>query len=282
MDYFEIKITFIQPEPWKEIFTSLMADGGCDSFADGENEHTLLCYISEVAYNPSQIKDILENHDYQTQIQYQIEKIKAQNWNKLWESNYESVLINERCYIRAPFHESNQNAEYEIIIEPKMSFGTAHHETTSLMIEYILDEPLEGKKVLDMGAGTGILAILTYKKGAFPVMAVDNDEWAYLNNIENNAKNNTEKITVLQGDAHDITGNSFQVIFANINRNILLADMEIYAQTLEKEGMLFLSGFYTGEDLDKITDKCNLLGLNRISYKVKNNWCAAKFQKRGS
>jgi ribosomal protein L11 methyltransferase len=206
MDYLEIKLVFSDPEPWKEVFTSLLANAGCDSFIDGEDENTLLAYIPKDLFQEEEIKDILDHHEFDVKITYLIQAIETQNWNAIWESNYEPVLIANRCYIRAPFHERMRDVDFEIVIEPKMSFGTAHHETTSLMIEYILDEDLAYKRVLDMGAGTGILAILAFMKGAFPVTAIDNDEWAYLNNIENNSRNNAEPIIVKLGDAKDIEG----------------------------------------------------------------------------
>jgi len=280
MNYYEISITFSELFPWKEIFVSLLADLGCESFADGETDEIILAYIDENNYNEKDIRAFFEQYGSQTNIQYAIRKIEQQNWNAVWESNYEPVLIADRCFIRAPFHEPNKNAEYEIVIEPKMSFGTAHHETTSLMIEFLLEEDLQNKSALDMGAGTGILAILSHLRGASPVSAIDNDEWAYLNNIENNTRNNAEVIQVKLGDASLLTENvKYDIITANINRNILLNDLPIYVDTLGKSGVIFLSGFYTGEDLEMITQKCNELGLQLAAVKKKNRWCAAKFEK---
>lgn len=279
MNYFELKIVFSEPEPWKEVFLGLLGELGFESFSDGESEDTLLAYIQKDLFNQKEIETLLTQHEYPVQLQYQFSDVKMENWNALWESNYEPVLIADRCYIRAPFHPQMDQVDYEIVIEPKMSFGTAHHETTSLMIQYILEEPFEKKSVLDMGAGTGILAILAYKKGAFPVTAIDNDEWAYLNNVENNSRNNTEDIVVKLGDAATIKGDSYQVIIANINRNILLRDMDAYYETLLPKGIIFLSGFYIDEDLPKIKEKCETLGLQYVSHKEKNRWCAAKFIK---
>lgn len=279
MDYIEIKLVFSSPEPWKEVFTSLLANAGCDSFVDGEDENTLLAYIPKEVIDQEEIESILDNHGFLVNITYQIQEIETQNWNAIWESNYDPVLIANRCYIRAPFHNPLQGVDFEIVIEPKMSFGTAHHETTSLMIEYVLEEDLAQKSVLDMGAGTGILAILAYMKGAKPVTAIDNDEWAYLNNIENNSRNNAEEIVVKLGDAETIKGDLYQVIIANINRNILLAELPAYNDALSKEGVIFLSGFYEEDDLEKIKEKCASLGLQYVSHKEKNRWCSAKFIK---
>jgi len=278
MKYYEITVTFSEVFPWKEIFVSLLADLECESFADGETEDVLLAYIAENNYNEENIKILFEEYSSQTNFQYHINEVEQQNWNAVWESNYEPVLIAERCFIRAPFHEPNAEAEYEIVIEPKMSFGTAHHETTALMIAFLLEEDLQNKRVLDMGAGTGVLAILSHLRGANPITAIDNDEWAYLNNIENNTRNNAESIQVKLGDASLLMDDKkYDIIIANINRNILMNDLPAYANVLNTNGVIFLSGFYVGEDLEMITAKCRELGLQFVVYKEKNNWCAAKF-----
>jgi len=281
MNYYEITITFSQIFPWKEIFVSLLADLGCESFADGETDTVLLAYISENEYDKIKIEIFFERYKSETNFTYSIHEIEHQNWNAVWESNYEPVMISGKCFIRAPFHEPDPSAEYEIVIEPKMSFGTAHHETTALMIEFLLEEQLQNKSVLDMGAGTGILAILSHLCGAYPITAMDNDEWAYLNNIENNVRNNAEMIRVKLGDASLLTENEkYDIIIANINRNILLKDLPVYVNTLHKTGTLFLSGFFVGEDLDMITQKCNELGLYLLDVKERNRWCAAKMRFR--
>ncbi|MBP5400985.1 MAG: 50S ribosomal protein L11 methyltransferase [Bacteroidales bacterium] len=279
MAYIEIKLTLAQAEPWKDVFTSLLADAGCDSFMDGESENILLAYIKEELYDAENIRQLLQNHGFDTDVSYEISHIEEQDWNAVWEASYEPVTIVGRCHIRAPFHEPCPNMEYEIIIEPKMSFGTAHHETTSLMIEYILEEDFTGKSVLDMGSGTGVLSILARKRGATPVVAIDNDPWAYENNIENNARNGINDITVKLGDASAIGEQTFDVIIANINRNILLNDMHLYARSMHTGSIIFFSGFYQGHDLDTIRAKAATLGLEFVSNKIRNEWTAAKFVK---
>ncbi len=279
MDYIEINIFFDQPDPWKEIFTTVLAETGCESFMDGDNENTLLAYIPQPIFDEQDIPAILSNHGFDTTIRFTLSKIEAQDWNSVWESNYAPVMIGEKCYIRAPFHEKNSDVEYEIIIEPKMSFGTAHHETTSLMLEYLLEEDLHGKSVLDVGSGTGILAILAHQKGASDVTAIDNDEWAYQNNIENNARNGIGNMKVILGDISHINGQSFDIILANINRNILLQDIPDYAKALNKGGLLFMSGFYDSPDHNMIQQKCAEENLRYINFKEKNNWVAAKYVK---
>jgi len=279
MKYYEISIILSEIFPWKEILVSLLAELGCESFADGETEEVLLAYIQEDNFNEDAIKALLNRYHSKANIRFTISEVEQQNWNAIWESNYEPVMVAGRCFIRAPFHKSDPAAEYEIVIEPKMSFGTAHHETTSLMISYLLEEDLQNKSVLDMGAGTGILAILSHLKGASPVTAIDNDEWAYLNNIENNTRNNAEAIRVKLGDASLLAeSEKYDVIVANINRNILLHDLSAYVKVLNAQGIIFLSGFYIGEDLDMITHKCLDLGLQPVSVKEKNRWCAGKFK----
>lgn len=280
MAFIEIKLTLAQAEPWKDVFTSLLADAGCDSFMDGASENILLAYIKEELYDAETIDQLLQNHGFDTEVTYDISRIEEQDWNAVWEASYEPVTIAGRCHIRAPFHEPKPDIECEIIIEPKMSFGTAHHETTSLMIEYILEEDFNGKSVLDMGSGTGVLAILAHKRGASPVVAIDNDPWAYENNLENNARNGIDDITVKLGDANAIGGQVFDVIIANINRNILLNDMHLYAKSMHSGSCIFFSGFYQGHDLDTIKAKAASLGMEFVSNKVKNEWTAAKFIKK--
>ena len=221
----EIKVRFSQPEPWKDLFASLLGDVGCDSFMDGEDENTLLAYIKESDYDEATIARVLTQHGYDVEVSYEVSKTEEKDWNAVWEADYEPVLIADQCYIRAPFHEPLPNVTYDIVIEPKMSFGTAHHETTALMIEYLLTEEIKGKRVLDMGAGTGVLAILAHQRGAAAVTAIDNDPWAYENNLENNIRNHISDMTVKLGDALSIGDDTFDLIIANINRNILLNDM---------------------------------------------------------
>ena len=279
MSFIEIKLTLAQAEPWKDVFTSLLADAGCDSFMDGESDNILLAYIKEELYDAATIEQLLQNHGFDIDVKYEISRIEEQDWNAVWEASYEPVTIAGRCHIRAPFHEPCPDAEYEIIIEPKMSFGTAHHETTSLMIEYILEEDFNGKSVLDMGSGTGVLALLARKRDASPVVAIDNDPWAYENNLENNARNGIDDITVKLGDATAIGEQVFDVIIANINRNILLNDMHLYVKSMHAGSCIFFSGFYQGNDLNLIKEKAASLGLEFVSNKVRNEWTAAKFCK---
>lgn len=281
MKYLEIKLTLSQSEPWKDIFTSMMGEAGCDSFMDGETEQELLCYIPEKDYDEAAIREVLENHGFdQVEVTYAVEPMPDKDWNAEWEANYTPVMIADRCYVRAPFHPAVPESEYEIIIEPKMSFGTAKHATTYQMAEYVLETEVKGKALLDMGAGTGVLAILAHMRGAGPVTAIDNDEWAYRNGLENVAHNHCPEVKVLLGDASLLGADKYDIILANINRNILLNDIPVYVSCLNPGGLLFMSGFYDGKDLEAIKQCCAANGLDFVDYKVKDEWVAAKFCKK--
>ena len=278
MKYLEIKLNITPAEPWKEIFTSLMAEAGCDSFMDGDSDNELLCYIPEKDYQEDVFKDLLDVPQFpEVKVSHSVAPMEDKDWNAAWEANYEPVMI-EGCYIRAPFHPAKPEVEYEIVIEPKMSFGTAHHATTAQMVSYLLETDVSGKAVLDMGAGTGVLAILAAKKGANPVTAIDNDEWAYRNGLENAQHNHCEQLKVLLGDASLLGNERYDIILANINRNILLQDIPQYVQCMNDNALLFLSGFYE-EDLPALRYCCAKNGLKYVDYKSKDKWVAAKFEK---
>lgn len=279
MKYLEIKLNIEPAEPWKEVYTSLMADAGCDSFMDGDTENELLCYIPEKDYQEDVFKDMLENPEFpEVKISYTVAPMEDKDWNAAWEANYEPVMIDGKCYIRAPFHPSRQDAEYEIVIEPKMSFGTAHHATTAQMVSYLLETDVRGKAVLDMGAGTGVLAILATMKGASPVTAIDNDEWAYRNGIENAQHNHCDQLKVLLGDASLLGDEHYDIILANINRNILLQDIPQYVKCMNDNALLYLSGFYE-EDLPALRYCCAQNGMRYLDHKVKDKWVAARFER---
>ncbi|MEG1763029.1 MAG: 50S ribosomal protein L11 methyltransferase [Bacteroidales bacterium] len=212
-------------------------------------------------------------------MQYQTQFIKDENWNAVWESQYEPVLFGNYCFVHAPFHAPRKDVKYNIEIEPKMSFGTAHHPTTALIIEYISKEPLQGKRLLDMGCGTGVLAILASKEGASSVDAIDNDVWAYENTLENIERNHTPTIHVEMGDASNLQAKEYDYIIANINRNILLRDITHYAACLPTGGILLLSGFYQ-EDIAKLEVECNKHRLFYVDYKTREKWAALKFIKK--
>ncbi len=274
MDYIQLSCTLPEyEETLIEIIMARLGELGFESFE--QTGDGLLAYIPAAAFDTSILSDpMLWPGD--GDIKYSWKVIPEQNWNAVWESNFEPVTIGGRCHIRAPFHPATEGFEHEIVIEPKMSFGTAHHETTALMIETLLEVMPGPKRVLDMGCGTGVLAILASMRGAEKVTAIDNDEWAYKNTLENILKNNTPGINVYHGDAGLLRGMTFDLIIANINRNILLADMQAYAACLVPGSMLLMSGFYR-DDLDAVTEKAAKLGLTYKSMRVKNNWVAAAY-----
>ncbi|MBN2485589.1 MAG: 50S ribosomal protein L11 methyltransferase [Bacteroidales bacterium] len=205
------------------------------------------------------------------------ENITERNWNEVWEKNFEPVIIDHRCVIKAPFHKLTENFEYPITIEPKMAFGTGHHETTSLMVSAMLDMELKNKTVLDMGCGTGVLAILAAMKGAKKTIAIDNDKWAYENALENAAKNNV-KLEVLLGGEETIPACDYDVILANINRNILIEHAPQYAGVLSFTGRLLLSGFLE-EDIEMIESTYVDLGLTPVNHTTMGKWQMLEFVK---
>lgn len=269
---YDFKITPIQPGT--EILIAELGLAGFDSFE--ENETGVKAYIQKGEWYERILEDIHVLSSSEFEIGYTYKEIEPVNWNEEWEKNFTAIEVNDVCAVRAPFH-TPYNVPFEIIIEPKMSFGTGHHETTFMMLQYIMENDFESKTVLDMGCGTAVLAILTEMKGATSVDAIDVDEWCVENSIENAARNNCSRIKVQLGDASVIPSEeTYDSIIANINRNILLIDLQSYVSALKKGGDLYLSGFYK-EDLPLITSACNNLGLTFVSSKLKNNWSAAKF-----
>jgi ribosomal protein L11 methyltransferase len=252
-----------------------LAGLGFESFM--EESDTLLAYLPAGAFTPELKQELHNPVSSELIASYSTRLIHDQNWNALWESAYEPVEIDDKCRIRAPFHESSERFRYDIVIEPKMSFGTAHHETTRLMIRFLLQADVSGTTFLDMGSGTAVLAILAALRGAVKVTAIDNDEWAYQNAFENIAHNKVDTVEVLHGDAALLADKKFGVIFANINWNILLRDMPAYKNCLTTGGMLFMSGFYE-EDLLVITSKAAELGFSLLSSMTDNRWTAAGFK----
>lgn len=275
MDYIEVSITnFTDFDP--EIVMAQMAELGFESFS--ESETGIQGFIPEDIYQEAPVRTYLQRISDDHGLTYSFRKIAAQNWNALWESGYEPVTIAGKCRVRAPFHPPAGGMQYEILIEPKMSFGTAHHETTSLMLELLMLEQVKGKRVLDMGCGTGVLAILAHKMLAAEVVAIDNDEWAYSNAIDNMGKNDATAVTVIRGETGDIPRPEYDLIMANINRNVLLNDIPVYAGLLRNHGILLMSGFYE-QDLAQIRMASEKAGLHYVSHKVDNKWVGAKFLK---
>lgn len=264
----------VQPlQPTTDILIAQLGIAGFESFV--ETPEGVSAYIQKQHWQKKILKTIQILQSKEFQISYTLEEIKQTNWNQEWENNFKPITIDNICTIRAPFHEK-PNTPLDLIIEPKMSFGTGHHETTHMMIQHILNNNFKNKAVLDMGCGTGVLAILAEKKGAKPIDAVDYDNWCYENSLENIAQNNCKNITVIQGDASMLKNKKYDIIIANINRNILLQDMPIYASCLNKNGLLFLSGFYN-DDIPLITAACENNMLKLQEKLERNNWVSLKF-----
>ena len=276
MNYYACSFSNPDNENLKDMFMELLGEIGFDSFMDTEDGFDAYC--QEPLLNEEELNDIMQMEQFANVKLIKKELIPDQDWNATWEASYEPVIINEFCRIRAPFHKVEGSYKYDLIIEPKMSFGTAHHETTSQIIELMLQSDFTGQNLLDMGSGTGVLAILAKKLGSAMTVAIDNDEWAYRNALDNIRLNDENDIIVELGDASSLNDRQFDVILANINRNILLRDMKEYVKCLVDGGKIFFSGFYE-EDLVLITKEAERLGLTYSNHVTKNNWTAAVFVK---
>lgn len=256
-----------------EILVAELGELPFESFI--ESDLGIVAYIQKQFWTENILDDLHILRSPEFQISYTIEEIDQVNWNEEWEKNFEAIDVDGICHVRAPFHPKT-DAKYDIVIEPKMSFGTGHHETTHMMIQHLLETDVKGKKTLDMGCGTAILAILAEMKGAQPIDAIDIDNWCYLNSIENATRNNCTQITVYEGDADLLKDKKYDLIIANINRNILLNDMQTYFDCLNKEGILLLSGFYN-EDIPFIDASCTEKGLTYVKKFERNNWVSLKY-----
>ena len=256
-----------------EILIAELGELPFESFT--ESETGIVAYIQKQFWFETILEEvqILSNPEFK--ITYKVEEIEQVNWNEEWEKNFEAIDVDGNCHVRAPFHPKTE-AQYDIVIEPKMSFGTGHHETTHMMIQHLLETDVTNKKTLDMGCGTAILAILAEMKGAQPIDAIDIDNWCYQNSIENAERNNCTTISVYEGDASLLRDKKYDLIIANINRNILLNDMQSYVGCLNQNGILLLSGFYT-EDIPYIDASCTEKGLTFVKKIERNNWVSLKY-----
>ena len=277
MKYVELCCSISNPsDDIVDILVAELAELGYDSF--NTEGSTLKAYIPEASFEEASAVAAVSKYLDKDAVALSWEHMPEKNWNAVWESNFEPIVIEDKCSIRAPFHTNLPKTTYEIVIEPKMSFGTGHHATTFQMVEFILANEFGGKRVLDMGCGTGILAILAAMRGAAYVYAIDNDDWAYENAVENVERNTPGKVKVALGDASLLGSETFDVILANINRNILLADMQHYVKVLQPGGLLFLSGILL-EDIPVITECATGLGLTLLEQKDRTNWVALSFKK---
>lgn len=277
MKYFEVTFT---AHPCNEIITdvlsALTAEIGFESFV--ECEGGLQAYVQQALFDEEALKAVLADFPIaDTTLSYSISEPEDKNWNEEWEKNFfQPIVIDNRCVIHSTFHKDYPAAEYDIVINPQMAFGTGHHETTSSILGELLDADLKGKSVLDMGCGTSILAILASMRGAESVTAIDIDDWCVNNSRDNIKLNHIDNITVELGDASLLKDRKpFDVIIANINRNILLNDMAAYAGCMHSGSEIYMSGFYV-EDIQAIREKGESLGMEFIHFREKNNWAAVK------
>lgn len=272
-----IEVTFFTKPENIELLMGLLSQYEFDSFV--ENDIGFVGYIKKNEFDFLIEHNELDDINKIVPFTFESTEVEDKNWNEEWEKSFSPIQIDNKLFIRAPFHEKNNQVDLEIIIEPKMSFGTGHHSTTFLMAESMFDLEFENKTVLDMGCGTGLLAILASKLSANKVFAVDIDEWSYNNSIENCSLNSCENIEILQGDVEIIKEfPTFDIVLANINRNILLQDIPFYLNKLEEKGVLIISGFYS-EDEQYFLDKQDEWGVTLIKRKERENWLCLMFQK---
>ncbi len=256
-----------------EILIAELTQIGFDSFL--QEDTFIKAYIENTAYNNEELSSILSYYDINIKNVIRSE-LENKNWNELWEKSYSPLVVSDKCYIRAAFHPAKPQYPYEIIIQPKMSFGTGHHATTAQMMELMLLNDFRGKKVLDMGCGTGLLAVLAHKMGAEKITATDNDEWAYKNTLENLHTNKVLMGEVIFGDMDDVKDETYHIILSNITKNINLSYIKQYSKMLHQNGRLIVSGFYT-HDLEDIEKEAIKHGFKLLSNRSNNNWCAAIF-----
>lgn len=269
MIHYQFEISLDPFEPWSEILTAYLCEIDFEGFY--EKDAVLYAFVSKERYSKEKFQGIINIIKSETLVSFVCNELPHQNWNALWESNFEPVFIENKLAIVAPFHTIDKEFERIITIEPKMSFGTGHHQTTYMMCEAILHTSLEEKAVLDMGSGTGVLAILCEMQGATTVLAVDIEPWSVENCTKNAILNNCSRIESVLGDISEVKGRNFDCIYANINKNILLKHMPAYAKGLNPNGLLYLSGFFSS-DTQEIIYAAEGLGLKLTSKRERDGW----------
>lgn len=276
MKYSEVIFTIHKGEDWqKDLLMHELAGLGFDSFEDHPTGFS--GFIPTDQFDPHAVYQLLIHQDPGFEVDFEHQEIETQNWNSVWESNFHPIVIGEDVYVRATFHESRPEFSHEIIIDPKMAFGTGHHQTTSMMIRLLLTIDVREKQVLDMGCGTGILAIAASKLGADIILAIDNDPICQENTLDNALKNQVTNIQAECGSQELIGEKKFDVILANITRNIILDHLPTYVSSLQAGGHLLLSGFYDGSDAEMVVEKAVSLGLKVVNKLTDQSWCAIHF-----
>ncbi|TWI96310.1 ribosomal protein L11 methyltransferase [Mucilaginibacter frigoritolerans] len=279
MNYYELLFTTITEEDYQQdLLINALGEIGFDTFE--ELDFGFKAYIPAIDFNQERLNAVLALYKDMFSFSYEILLIPQKNWNEVWESNFEPIEIKDQVFVRATFHEPRLEFPYEIVIDPKMAFGTGHHQTTSMMLELILENDFENKEVLDMGCGTGILAIMASKLGAANITAIDYDPVCYESTIENAQLNEINNIVALCGSKEVVPETQFDIILANINRNILLDQMARYSEVLKDNGEIYFSGFYEIPDLAIITEEAGKYGFKYIGHKKNKDWVASKFLKQ--
>jgi len=273
-NYFEARLT-LNPD-FNEILMAELGQIGYESFV--ETDEGLSAYITEADFDLAQLQQVVDDYQHLTPVTFAYEQLETKNWNEEWERNYQPIEVAGQIRVRASYHAPDPAFRYDIVIDPKMSFGTGHHETTTLVMEQQLSLDHHDKSVLDVGSGTGILAILAEMLGATRLTAFDIEEWAYLNAVENAELNGCKHITVFQGTIEDCPAGLYDIVLANINRNILLREIPIYVQFLQPGGTLMVSGFYEF-DINDIIQKAEEVDLKLIAQKTLNQWAVIRFEK---
>lgn len=269
MSYIEVSIRLFPVQPYAELLVFNLSEDGYDGFM--ETDEGVKGYVRKDIFDEEQLIGRLKILDGKAEYGYELSDLPDTNWNEQWEKNFDPVEINESLRIRAPFHEKDDRFKFDLVISPKMSFGTGHHPTTALVADALFSQSMEGKRMLDMGSGTGILAVLAEKLGASHVTAIDIDQWCFDNAKENVLLNDCESITILKGGAECLEESSYDLILANINRNVLLEDMPTYVRSLLPEGVLIMSGFYK-HDVSVISEMAESLDLTITDTRTMNDW----------
>ena len=260
-----------------DVMAALLANYNYETFIPTENG--VKCYVLKENFSEQAIIDSIEQNPFDCNIEYHCVEVEDEDWNKTWvEESFTPIFINQECVIHSPKDDIGENLKYDILINPIMAFGSGHHETTAMMTKWLLREDIKDKDVLDMGCGTAILAIVAAKREANKVCAIDIDERAYRNAIENATLNKCSEIDVRLGGAEAIGDSKFDIILANINKNILIADMNLYSQAINKDGFLFVSGFYSS-DIEDIANTALKYELSLIDKQEENDWVSLKFKK---
>lgn len=279
-DYYQVRLDLTPcTEDATDLLAGMLADEGFESFVPDESG--LTAYIKKESYNAGSLQQVIDFFPFECTIKTQSELVIGRDWNAEWEKNYfQPIVVGDQVVIHSSFHTNIPEAEYNIVIDPKMAFGTGHHSTTSQILQALLSMPIDRKSVIDMGTGTGILAILAAMRGARPVTAIELDSFAYENAIDNVSLNGHPEITVLNGDASLLKDiDPADIFIANINRNVILNDLNRYATALKSGGTMLLSGFYKGADCDMIIEEAKKHSLAYMTMTTDNNWACLKLKK---